>query len=228
MALSSSSVGSQNTCTWCKQPSPKLLKCPCLPFFSYCSKECQKSDWQKRHKFVHHAIVKGPKEEGQKGKCWGCGIESTIKCVECHFASYCSKECEESDLPQHAGQECHAMLTIASTPTARISQEEGERDQQIFFKAVNDSRKVFKAPLPNGYFHPSHLAKEVYRQRVQQEVVARITPLCRNQLPKMFLEAGYKEGSIPRELGVSFEAVQRGVFNIVELDCYLNTALELN
>ena len=107
-------VAARGRCASCGKKSSALKHCAWCMNISYCSKNCQQTDWS-RHKTVCQSSVPHNKPETPtpvaetrdqavvSHECTACGkaSESLMHCVRCRKASYCDRNCQQADWPRH-------------------------------------------------------------------------------------------------------------------------------
>ena len=93
-------------CTRCHSQNKWLKTCTGCFQARYCGHLCQLADWP-RHKHECPAGIQNQKREPHPddfiGTCNWCQVQRPRmkKCIGCHWARYCSRECARKDWPRH-------------------------------------------------------------------------------------------------------------------------------
>ncbi|RIA79565.1 hypothetical protein C1645_840398 [Glomus cerebriforme] len=96
-----------DNCKLCQKPSTS--RCAKCHQIFYCSRECQKEDWNEHKKSCGNSpVVKNNETIDENFRkfpimndCKVCQKPSTSKCAKCHQIFYCSRECQKEDWNEH-------------------------------------------------------------------------------------------------------------------------------
>jgi hypothetical protein len=86
---------------------PEMSHCVCDSERRYCGPLCQKADWPKHREEHYKALEAGAAGSGTGTSCLVCdvcGAPSTLRCIRCKTARYCSKDCQKAAWKEHKKQ----------------------------------------------------------------------------------------------------------------------------